>query len=517
MPPDYDVITIGAGVSGVTAAALLSNAGLRVGVYEAQPRPGGYLSGFQRRGFIFDTSIVWLNQCGPGGSVYRLMRHLGEDFPRCHPLRDIRRYKGESFDYLLTSDPTALRGQLLRDFPNEAAGVGRFFDDARTLGRRWQMLGTRTRSIKTMSLLEKGISGAKMLHWVLPVWKHLNVSAEEGLRLYFKGDALHKVFCTEEKFISIILPIGWAYAGDFQRAPDGGGQALIEWLIRCAETSGARYMLGKRVERLLVDGRRATGVVLAGGERVRSRFVVAACDVESLYERIVPSGLVPRELKRKLREADLYNSHVTVFLGLDCDPGTLGFGEESVCLTRDDISRVEQTGGDPHKTALIVSAPSVRDRSLAPAGRGTLTIQCTARIEYEDHWRSEAGRVRGAAYQELKEEFARVLVKRVDQSLAPGLREHIVLMEVATPLTYERYTSNRAGSIMGATPSKRNIRNKIAHYRTPVENLLLAGHWAEYGGGLPVAMKAAANSSLMILRELNPRGFADLKAALDGR
>ena len=58
----YDVVIIGAGVGGLTAAALLSKAGLSVLVLEKEPRVGGYLAGFLRTLFLFDTPFHLLNQ-----------------------------------------------------------------------------------------------------------------------------------------------------------------------------------------------------------------------------------------------------------------------------------------------------------------------------------------------------------------------------------------------------------------------------------------------------------------------
>ena len=63
----FDVIIIGAGVSGLTAAALLSKSGLSVCVLERHRLIGGYLQGFGRKGFTFDTAIHWLNQYGKNG------------------------------------------------------------------------------------------------------------------------------------------------------------------------------------------------------------------------------------------------------------------------------------------------------------------------------------------------------------------------------------------------------------------------------------------------------------------
>ena len=60
---------------------------------------------------------------------------------------------------------------------------------------------------------------------------------------------------------------------------------------------------------------------------------------------------------------------------------------------------------------------------------------------------------------------------------------------------------------MGAKPGKKNMQNKIAHYQTPVNNLLLGGHWAELGGGVPIAVKAGANAALLIFKKEKPEAF----------
>jgi prolycopene isomerase len=89
-------------------------------------------------------------------------------------------------------------------------------------------------------------------------------------------------------------------------------------------------------------------------------------------------------------------------------------------------------------------------------------------------------------------------------------------MEVATPVTFHRYSGNRDGSIMGHRPTKKNILAGLARIETPVRRLWLGGQWAEYGGGVPMATKAAVNATLMILRDLRPDAFAALRAVVDG-
>jgi prolycopene isomerase len=90
-------------------------------------------------------------------------------------------------------------------------------------------------------------------------------------------------------------------------------------------------------------------------------------------------------------------------------------------------------------------------------------------------------------------------------------------MEAATPVTFWRYTGNREGSIMGHRPTRHNIRRGLARVDTPVKRLLVGGQWAEYGGGIPMATKAAVNASLLILRDLCPAEFKTLAAVVDRR
>lgn len=524
--PEYDVVVIGAGVGGLTAAALLSKAGYTVCVLEKEPHAGGYLAGFRRKNFRFDTAIHWLNQCSPGGMAATIFDFLGADHPVAIPQQRIRRYKGDSYDYLLTNNPDEFRDRLIAEYPHEREGIIRFFKAAKKLGYSFKNFGSVFRSEETMTFGERMSNKLNLLKFALPFIPYIRYSGEtgtqKGLDKFFKDPGIQKIFSSDTELLSCLVPIGWAYYGDFQSPPHGGGQVIPEWLQYIVEYYGNAVYGKCNVKEVLVEDGTAKGVHFEhrGHEyTIRSRYVIAACDVELLYEKLLPQNAVPAGLKQKLRNADLYSSSVTVSIALNCPPSQLGFNEELVHLSSEHVPRSAHAGGDPNTSEISILAPSHRDPSLAPEGCGTLTLFMPAFMDYEQNWltgkNDACDYVRGDDYEALKHRIAEVIISRVEEKIAPGLRQHILFYDVATPVTHWRYTGNKNGTMMGAKPGRENMQKKVAHYQTPVKNLLLGGHWAELGGGVPIAVKAGANASLLIFKKENKEAFRNLAGYMD--
>jgi len=264
----------------------------------------------------------------------------------------------------------------------------------------------------------------------------------------------------------------------------------------------------------VIDHKTATAVRVVDGGRLAARYVIAACDIKTLYNNLLPDNSVPARLKKTVNNTDLHESCFSIYLGLDCDPADLGFGEEVLNIMGTNLNRSDHVSGDPHRSVIMVVALSARDASMAPAGKGSLMIQCPAHMNYKNNWGTGERFQRGQAYRDLKAEFADIIIQRVEAAFAPGLRRHIEVMSTATPVTYWRYTANANGTTMGARPTAKNIRSKAARYQTPIKNLFVGGHCAEYGGGIPLAVKAGANSSLMVLKHLKHKDFQKLKSIM---
>ncbi|MBL4651622.1 MAG: NAD(P)/FAD-dependent oxidoreductase [Flavobacteriales bacterium] len=524
----YDVIIIGGGISGLTSSAMFARAGVSCAVIEMDSRPGGYLAGFRRHDFRFDSAVHWLNNCGPDGLVTKIFKIIGTDYPKAKQQKDIRRFISDDFNYLVSNNPNELRDQWIEDFPHEKKGIIKFFRDAKRISKSFDSHTNLSRTIDSMNLWETAIHGLKMLKFVIPFIPHVRFSGEEGLKKglnrYFTDPKLHSVFCSEPDLLSCLIPISWAYSNDFQTPPTGGSQAFPEWLMYATEQMGGEVFLKSKVSEVLLENKTVKGVRLehrGKGFEIKCKYVVAACDAETLYTKMLPPTAIPKEMKDTLKNAKLYASAITVALGIDCPAEELGLGEEIIFLADPKVSREDLAQGDPHLSGIHVLASSVRDKSLALPEHGTITLFIPAWMDQNNTWEckiDENGNyVRGEKYDELKQKYADIIIARVQDKLIPNFKDHIMYCDVATPITHHRYTGNKNGTMMAQKPGKENMKAKVATYKTPVKNLLLSGHWADLGGGIPVAMKSSVNTTLMILKKENKKVFRLFADYMDGK
>lgn len=524
----YDIVIIGAGVSGLTSAALFSRAGMSVAVLEMDARPGGYLAGFRRKDYRFDSAIHWLNQCGEKGFVYRIFSAIGNDFPKTKEQVNIRRFVTGDMDFMMTNTPDDFRDDLIKVFPHEKKGLMKFFKTAKKMAGAFEDFATNFRDMQTRNIFGKIYYGIKLTKFGLTFVPHVFYGGEEGvekgLKKYFSDPKLLKLWAAETDLLSCLIPIAWAYNKDFQFPPKGGGQVFPEWLEHVTTQFGNQIFYQTKVAKIVDNGKKATHIIAhsKGKELIfKAKYFVAACDVETLYEKMMNPELSDKKFLEKLRKAELYSSAITLSIGLNCPAEELGFGDEMLLIAEDNVSRKEHNGGDPHKSDLSVLAPTVRDKSMAVEGKGTLTIYSPAYFEQFDNWGLEydenGNPVRGEKYKQIKQEFADIILSRVEKALNTEIKSHIEYLDIATPVTHYRYTGNKNGTMMGARPGKDNYKAKIAHYKTPLENVYLSGHWANLGGGVPIAVSTAANSSLLILKKEKPTIFKALGDFFDGK
>ncbi|MCX6000183.1 MAG: hypothetical protein NTU41_11525, partial [Chloroflexi bacterium] len=161
------------------------------------------------------------------------------------------------------------------------------------------------------------------------------------------------------------------------------------------------------------------------------------------------------------------------------DLRALGFDGTTVIFNRsDNIDDI--WSGDPEKCSLWIMMHSLRDPSQAPEGMATVQLMTLFPYSYESYWRREVDGTRGEAYAGLKEALAGRLIASAEE-IIPQLSKHIICQDVATPLTFERYTLNSEGASHGWFPAP---GDKLRSQKTPIKNLYQAGHWTFPGAGI---------------------------------
>ncbi len=524
----YDLAIIGAGISGLTAAAIAGKFGLKCCILEKEPKAGGYLAGFSKEGFHFDTAIHWLNQCNKNEMAGRIFNLIGSDSPKVKIMQEIYRFKGDTYDYLLTNNPNKLKEKLIADFPHEEKGIKRFFNAAKKIGAGSLKYANLFRTDESMSVFEKVFFKLKLLKFVLPLIKYVFYSGEigvpKGLNKFFKDKNLHKLYSSEKDLLSCLFPIAWAYNDGYQIPEKGGAKAFIQWLTYVNKYFENDLIFNAEVKKLeIINGSCESVVFQQKGKeyKIKSKHVISTNDVETLYTKILPENTVSQKFKTKLNNAVLYSSAFTVSIALDCPTEDLGINQELIIITKEGIKRNDHDCGDPLISDINILSPSARDKSLTPEGKGMLSILIPAYFDYKNYWQTEKDEngnyIRGEKYKKLKTEVAEILIQRVEKELSTDIKKHIMFYDISTPITYWRYTGNKNGTMMGARPGKENMQAGIAHHQTPVKNLILGGHWADVGGGVPIAVKAAINAVLLVLKKENEESFKLLASYMDGK
>jgi prolycopene isomerase len=160
--------------------------------------------------------------------------------------------------------------------------------------------------------------------------------------------------------------------------------------------------------------------------------------------------------------------------------------------------------GDFSKAGMVMANYTEGDPGRTPDGKSVLVMLSLAPWEYENVWGTGGDLIdysKNPDYLRTKEAAADLLIDQAE-ALIPGLRDSIVVKEIATPLTNVRYGLNPGGSIYGREQTVENMLDRRSP-KSPIPNLLLCGAWVG-GGGMSAALgsgRTAASIASGILAE----------------
>jgi C-3',4' desaturase CrtD len=488
MEKRLDVVVVGAGIAGLTAAALLAREGLTVELLEAHQQSGGCAGTFRRGPYTFDVGATQVAGLEPGGSHQRLLAHFGLPLPQATPLDPacvVDLADGRP-PVRIFRDPARWKAEREQQFP----GSGRFWQLCATLhGANWAFASRDPvlppRSLWDLGKLLPALRPANLASGLLAAASVADLLTLTGcggdprlrrfldlqLRLYSQEPAEG----TAALYGATVLAMGQAPLGLSHL--QGSMQVLSQQLEQALAAGGGQLRLRHRVSDLERSNEPGGGA----GWRVRGeRFerqaadVVLALPVQSLPDLLgeqLPAGY--RQRLAQLPDP----SGALVFYG----------AVERALLPANCPAHLQLDWADPG--SLFVSVSHEGD-GRAPAGQATVIASVFTAAK---PWFG----LEATAYDQAKAE-ARSAMQRGLESLLGISSEQWRHAELATPLGFERWTGRPFGFVggLGQHPSRFGPFGLAS--RTPLPGLWLCGDSIHPGEGTA----AVGLSALMACRQL---------------
>jgi len=497
---DYDVIIIGGGLSGLTAASLLAKRQLKVAVIDKNYNPGGSCGIFKRGAVTFDQGSAMLYGFGESGFnshrfVFNCLEEpidiIQHDLLYCVNFLDQRIF--------FWSDVDKFADELAKVFPSEKDNIHRFYRDMSIMYRH---IMVETPSYSTpdetdplqglKSLLKHPISYAKFLGY-------LNKSALSLLQKYFTDpeifnffDKLTSTYCyaTVEEAPAVLAAVMFVdnhIGGSYY--PAGSTLFLPGKLEKVIEENGGDMLLEREVVSILFEAEKPTGVLLDDGTELKAPNLIYSGTVWNLYDKLLDPAHTTQERR------DCAKSMIPTY------PSVVLYAVVDREVIPADTLPIEMLIGNPEKldesevTAYIMS---IDDKTLCAEDEHTIV----AIGPTFEHWNSLDDETYHIRKKKEQERLVSVMEKRF-----PGFSEALRYAEIATPRTIERYTLKNGGAVAGPKQMLGQHMLKRLHTRAEWDNLFCCGESTVMGTGTPTVTTEGLSAANAVLKKIGKEPF----------
>ena len=441
----YDVIVIGGGNAGLVSALTLQKSGKKVLLVEKNNTPGGVATSFIRGNFEFESSLQELLQYGDNvdkGDVKLIFENLGIDNKVIiKPLKEtFNTYNtSKALEYHMPVGLISFANRMEVYFPNSKEKVLNL----------WKIAKELEESLRIIKIANKLPDKTKYESF----YTFKDLSLKEGLnKLGFTKDERELL---ESYWVYLSSPSSninfihytvmlYHLVKEGPAIPISRSYEITLTLLEEFKNAGGTILLNTKVNQILVDNNKVTGVLLSNGVILNTNHIISNISPTITYKELIQNNKLPDKVNKNLSIHTLGARSCTVYLGLNKSPKSIGL-KNYLYFIYNTLDSVKEYKNMQKLYSNNVVA-TVLNNAVFAASRPNSTILTINSFIFSDDFDKKLDY---SKYYELKEKIADHLIKVFENGLGINIRDYIEEIEIATPLTYKHYLGHPDGTTLG--------------------------------------------------------------------